>query len=252
MTRIALVLAASLALAAANAAHAAAGRACVAACRRRRHGLRPGLARRRREAAADRRFPPGRVEQRRIRADRAAPGRGRLHGAGDRPAIGRRRVRRDQPHRRRARPRRELRRSASRSRSPRSPGPRPTPRARRSIVWGSSYSAALAFVLAAAHPGDVSAIVAFSPGEYLAGKQTVRSAAAKVDVPVWIDQASSAEEIARSAAILKAVKASDKHQFSAKVKSTHGSSTLRADSNPTGAETHWQACSRSWRRFRGA
>ena len=49
------------------------------------------------------------------------------------------------------------------------------------IVWGSSYSAALAFVLAAAHPGDVDAIVAFSPGEYLAGKQTVRSAAAKLE-----------------------------------------------------------------------
>ena len=120
------------------------------------------------------------------------------------------------------------------------------------IVWGSSYSAALAFVLAAAHPGDVSAIVAFSPGEYLAGKQTVRSAAAKVSVPVWIDQASSAEESARSAVILKAVKASDKHQFSAKVKSTHGSSTLRADSNPTGAETHWQALLAFLARVRGA
>jgi len=120
------------------------------------------------------------------------------------------------------------------------------------VVWGSSYSAALAFVLAAAHPGDVDAIVAFSPGEYLAGKQAVRSAAAKVDVPVWIDQASSAEEIARSAAILKTVKTSDKRQFSAKVKSTHGSSTLRADTNPTGAETHWQAVLAFLGRFRGS
>ena len=119
-------------------------------------------------------------------------------------------------------------------------------------VWGSSYSAALAFVLAAAHPGDVDAIVAFSPGEYLAGKQAVRSAAAKVDVPVWIDQASSAEEIARSAAILKTVKTSDKRQFSAKVKSTHGSSTLRADTNPIGAETHWQAVLAFLGRFRGS
>jgi len=118
------------------------------------------------------------------------------------------------------------------------------------IVWGSSYSAALAFVLAAAHPSDVSAIVAFSPGEYLAGKQTVRNAAAQVSVPVWIDQASSTDEIARSAAILKAVTASDKRQFSAKVKSTHGSSTLRADTNPTGAETHWQALLAFISRFR--
>jgi len=119
------------------------------------------------------------------------------------------------------------------------------------VVWGSSYSAALVFVLAATHPGDVSAIVAFSPGEYLSGKQTVRDAAAKVDVAVWIDQASSADEVARSAAILKAVKASDKHQFNARVKSTHGSSTLRADTNPTGAETHWQAVLAFLARIRG-
>jgi dienelactone hydrolase len=120
------------------------------------------------------------------------------------------------------------------------------------VVWGSSYSAALVFVLAARHPADVSAVVAFSPGEYLAGEETVRSAAAKVNVPVWIDQASSGDEIARSAAILKAVKASDKRQFSAKVKSTHGSSTLRADTNPVGAETHWQAVLAFLGRFRGS
>ena len=109
------------------------------------------------------------------------------------------------------------------------------------IVWGSSYSAALVFVLAARHPGDVSGIVAFSPGEYLAGKNTVRAAAAKVNVPVFIDQASSADEVARSAAILKAVKGTDKQQFRVKTWSTHGSSTLRADANAGGAEAHWQA-----------
>jgi dienelactone hydrolase len=109
------------------------------------------------------------------------------------------------------------------------------------IVWGSSYSASLVFVLAAAHPGDVSAIVAFSPAEYLAGKRAVRDAAARVTVPVWIDQAASAEEVSRAAAILKAVQGADKQQFVAKAKSTHGSSTLRSDTNPSGAETHWRA-----------
>ena len=48
------------------------------------------------------------------------------------------------------------------------------------------------------------------------------------------------------------MKTSDKRQFSAKVKSTHGSSTLRADANPTGAETHWQALLAFLGRFRGA
>ncbi len=106
------------------------------------------------------------------------------------------------------------------------------------VVMGSSYSAALVFVLAAAHPGDVAAVVAFSQGEYLA-KHKVASAAAKVAVPVWIDQASSADEVAQSKAILKAVRASDKTQFVAKTGSVHGASTLRSDRHAAGAEAHW-------------
>ncbi|MDQ6638792.1 MAG: alpha/beta fold hydrolase [Pseudomonadota bacterium] len=108
------------------------------------------------------------------------------------------------------------------------------------VVWGSSYSAALVFVLAAAHPGDVAGVVAFSPGEYLARQDAVRAAAAKVAVPVYIDQASSAKEIASSAAILKAVKSSDKQQLVGRAPSTHGASTLRADKNAAGAEAHWK------------
>jgi dienelactone hydrolase len=108
------------------------------------------------------------------------------------------------------------------------------------VVWGSSYSAALVFLLAAAHPGDVAGVVAFSPGEYLARDDAVRAAAAKVDVPVYIDQSSSREEIARSAAILKAVKSRAKQQLVASAPSTHGSSTLREDKNAAGAEAHWQ------------
>ena len=109
------------------------------------------------------------------------------------------------------------------------------------VVLGSSYSAALVFVLAAAHPGEIAAVVAFSPGEYLATPHEVATAAAQVTVPVWIDQASSADEIARSAAILKAVRSADKTQFVAKGRSVHGASTLRSDRNGAGAEAHWSA-----------
>ena len=108
------------------------------------------------------------------------------------------------------------------------------------VVWGSSYSAALVFLLAAAHPADVAGVIAFSPGEYLNDEHAVRAAAAKVTVPVYIDQAASAEEIARAAAILEAVKSKDKHQLRALGPSTHGSSTLRADRNAAGTEAHWQ------------
>ena len=109
------------------------------------------------------------------------------------------------------------------------------------VAWGSSYSAALVFLLAAAHPGDVAAVVAFSPGEYLADKSSVRRAAAKVTVPVFIDQASAADEIAESARILRATKSADKQQLVSKARGAHGSSTLRADTNAAGAGAHWQA-----------
>jgi alpha-beta hydrolase superfamily lysophospholipase len=51
------------------------------------------------------------------------------------------------------------------------------------LVWGSSYSAALAFLLAAEHQDEIKAILAFSPGEYLRGSSTVRKAAAQVSIP---------------------------------------------------------------------
>jgi dienelactone hydrolase len=117
------------------------------------------------------------------------------------------------------------------------------------IVWGSSYSAALVFLLAAAHPGELSGIVAYSPGEYLANKTAVREAARRVVVPVYIDQASSADEVEQSAAILRSLKSADKQQLAIKADSTHGSSTLRADANPAGAEAHWQGVLRFLARF---
>jgi dienelactone hydrolase len=55
----------------------------------------------------------------------------------------------------------------------------------RSIVWGSSYSAALVFLLAAKHPSAVAAVMAFSPGEYLGDNHSLKDAAAKVQTPVF-------------------------------------------------------------------
>ena len=98
------------------------------------------------------------------------------------------------------------------------------------VAWGSSYSAALVFLLAAAHPGEVSA-----RRRLLARRNTspdphaVRAAAARVEVPVYIDQAASSDEIARAAEILNAVKGKDKQQLVVAGPSTHGSSTLRPD-----------------------
>lgn len=108
------------------------------------------------------------------------------------------------------------------------------------IVWGSSYSAALVFLLAARHPDDVSGLLAFSPGEYLDQPHAVHTAAQKISVPVFIDQASDKDEINQSRLILQEVKSSDKRQFTPQT-GVHGSATLRADRNPKGAEENWDA-----------
>jgi alpha-beta hydrolase superfamily lysophospholipase len=53
-------------------------------------------------------------------------------------------------------------------------------------LWGSSYSAALVFEVAAEHPDEVSAVVAFSPGEYLEDRSSVRRAAVGVRAPIYV------------------------------------------------------------------
>lgn len=109
------------------------------------------------------------------------------------------------------------------------------------LVWGSSYSAALVFLLAAKHPSDIQGLLAFSPGEYLQKPDAVHMAAKLVKVPVFIDQAADADEEEQSRSILAALPGTDKVQFIAKQASVHGSSTLRTDRNPSGAEEHWRA-----------
>jgi alpha-beta hydrolase superfamily lysophospholipase len=107
----------------------------------------------------------------------------------------------------------------------------------RPAVWGSSYSAALVFLLAARHPAEVSAVLAFSPGEYLPGA-SVRAAAAHVAVPIYVTSASDPEEEQAAAAILAASPAAGKRQARAKI-GVHGSATLRPDVNPRGAEANF-------------
>lgn len=109
------------------------------------------------------------------------------------------------------------------------------------LVWGSSYSAALVFLLAAGHPDDVAGVLAFSPGEYLGQPRLVRDAAAKVTAPVYITSAKDDEEIASGRAILDAVAATTKTQFVPAVAGVHGSSTLREDRDPKGMQENWDA-----------
>ena len=109
------------------------------------------------------------------------------------------------------------------------------------LVWGSSYSAALVFLLAAKHPADVQGLLAFSPGEYLGKPDAVSKAAQQLRVPVFVDQSSDEDEIDQARSILKVAASTDKTQFIPRKNGVHGSSTLRADRNAVGAEENWSA-----------
>jgi len=109
--------------------------------------------------------------------------------------------------------------------------------AQRPAVWGSSYSAALVFLLAARHPAEISAVLAFSPGEYLSGA-SVGAAATRVRVPIYVTSASDPEEEQAAAAILAASPSALKRQARAEI-GIHGSATLRPDENPKGAEANF-------------
>jgi dienelactone hydrolase len=113
-------------------------------------------------------------------------------------------------------------------------------RKREVILWGSSYSASLVFILGAENPGQVAGIVAFSPGEYFTDPHLIRDAAAKVHVPVFVTSAGDPDEIAAAKAILAVVPVKDRLQY-VPTFGVHGSSTLRDDRNPKGAPANWEA-----------
>ncbi|WNO53094.1 alpha/beta hydrolase [Stakelama saccharophila] len=107
------------------------------------------------------------------------------------------------------------------------------------VLWGSSYSASLIFVLAARHPGETAAILSFSPGEYLDDGHAIRDAAAKVTAPSFITAASDPEEIAKARAIFESLPGDD-DIFYEPEHGVHGSSTLIAARDPQGAAANWE------------
>jgi dienelactone hydrolase len=106
------------------------------------------------------------------------------------------------------------------------------------ILWGSSYSASLVYVLAAEQPGKIKAALAFSGGDYL-GKRIVTDAARKVTVPIFAT--STANEVAEMKAVFDLTASTNKQFFVPKLGSVHGSGTLSPKKNPKGAEENWAA-----------
>lgn len=107
------------------------------------------------------------------------------------------------------------------------------------VLWGSSYSASLVFEVAAEHPQDVNAVMAFSPGEYFDDMKAVAHAAAKVRVPIYVTSAPDAGEVSDAKAILAASPARSKTQYVPQF-GVHGSSTLIEAQDPKGAAENWK------------
>ena len=99
--------------------------------------------------------------------------------------------------------------------------------AKRVIVWGSSYSASLVCRLAAEHAAEVSAVLAFSPGEYFKnakGPTYVQSFAKRVSQPLFVTSSKSEREQVKP--IFDASPAKQKILFTPASKGQHGSRAL--------------------------
>jgi len=118
------------------------------------------------------------------------------------------------------------------------------------ILWGSSYTAALVFPLAAAHADRVRAILAFSPGEYLE-RQAVTRAAATLLMPVFVSSATTLNEVGYAQPVFDAVASADKVYFLPKEGSVHASLALIRAENPDGYEEVWAAVLNFLRRVTG-
>ncbi len=96
------------------------------------------------------------------------------------------------------------------------------------IVWGSSYSAALMFVLTANNPGKIDALLSFAPGEYYGkrgkSKTYIAEHAAKINKHVFITSAK--DEKPRWINIYNSIPSKDKHMFVPKTAGNHGSRAL--------------------------
>lgn len=108
------------------------------------------------------------------------------------------------------------------------------------ILWGSSYSSALIFPLAASDPQGIFAMLAFSPGEYFdQDKHMIANAAAQLNVPVFVF--STKEERGDADPIFAALPKNPADVRFVPEHGVHGSSTLIAKRNPEGAEESWRA-----------
>jgi len=109
---------------------------------------------------------------------------------------------------------------------------------RKIIIWGSSYSSSLVFVLQQKNTEAVSAVLAFSPGEYFTYEDKEINAYAKeVNCPVFITSAKN--EYKNWQSIYEAIPSADKEYFLPELAGFHGSRALWEQNE--GYEFYWEA-----------
>jgi cyclophilin family peptidyl-prolyl cis-trans isomerase/dienelactone hydrolase len=107
------------------------------------------------------------------------------------------------------------------------------------ILWGSSYSAALAIRIAGENPKLVNGVLSFAPGEYFErfGKPNdwIQTSAEKIKVPVFITSAK--KEKPKWSAIYRAIRGGSKSSFVPQTDGNHGSRALFAKFQDS--KTYW-------------
>lgn len=104
------------------------------------------------------------------------------------------------------------------------------------LAWGSSYTAALVFRLAADHGDSLTAVLSFSPGEYLGREGLVAGWAGRTELPFFITSNRGKEAVAAKALADALPKPATLH---VPARAVHGSSMLRPDRNAAGHEAIW-------------
>jgi len=105
------------------------------------------------------------------------------------------------------------------------------------IIWGSSYSSSLVFILAAKHK-EITALLSFSPGEYfIYENKKITDWAKEVKCPVFVT--SSKKEAEECSIIFKNANNKSSIQFIPKSKGFHGSKALWE--RKEGNEDYWKA-----------
>ena len=111
------------------------------------------------------------------------------------------------------------------------------------VIWGSSYSSALALKIAGDDPSKIDAVMAFSPGEYFGNRAKSRyitSSAENLKLPVFITSAKNEKD--NWWGIYEAIPAGNKSYYLPQTSGNHGSRALWEKFDDSSG--YWEAVTR--------